>query len=162
MVPGNGSICGAIPSSLFTRVKSIHGFDNMHNHAKIRLTSVSIDTNKNPTYASYCYEKLTNLSLNNVDTRILFNRELTIYPESANGIGVRYKIESSLFESIYTKQMVGNLCASQKYHKMDIFLTFLCNQVEHLGLKNIRNFIDYGIWNSFYKNYFNCTHVVQK
>ena len=113
MVPDYASICGAIPSSLFTGIKSINGFSNIQDHLNIRLTSVSIDTSTNPTYASYCYDKPTNLSLNHEDTCIVLNRGMNVYPESENGIGVICNNYSSLFESINSKKMVGNLCASQ-------------------------------------------------
>ena len=72
-----------VPSSLFTGIKSIHGFSNIHDHVKIRLTSVSIDTSINPTYESYCYDKLTHLSLNHEYTWILLNIVLAIYLESS-------------------------------------------------------------------------------
>ena len=98
MVPENGYICGEIPSSLFTGIKSTHGFANMHDHVKRRLYPVSIDTRKNPTHASYCYDKLTNLSLNHEDTRTVLNIGLNIYAEGANVIGFICKNDSSLFE----------------------------------------------------------------
>ena len=127
MIPDDGSICGKIPSYLFSGIKSIHGFSNTIDHVESRLTSVSIATSKNITYESYFYDKLTNLSLNHEDTRIVLNRGLTVDPESFNGIVVICKNDSTKFESINIKQMVSSLCASQKYHKMDIFLTFTCN-----------------------------------
>ena len=105
----------------------------MHDHAKSRLTSVSIATRSNPTYESYCYDKLTKLSLNQENTCIVLNIRLTVDSKSANGIGVRKNNYPSIFESIDSKKMVGIFCASQKYHKMDIFLTFTCNQTEHLN-----------------------------
>ena len=112
-------------SSSFTGIKSIHGFYKMHDRVKSRLTSVSIDTRTNQTYASYCYDKLTNLSLGHKDTCIVLNRGLTVHTESANGIRVICNIGSSLFESMYRKKMVSNLCAPQKYHKIDILLHLL-------------------------------------
>ena len=93
----------------------------MHDHVKSRLTSVSIATSTNPTYASYCYDKLNKLSLNHEDTRIMLNIGLTVDPESANVILVRCNNNYSLFVSIYSKQMFRNLCESQNYHKIDIF-----------------------------------------
>ena len=110
MVPDYGSICGSIPSFLFNGIKSIHVFSHMHDHVKSRLTSVSIATSTNPTYASYCYDKLNNLSLNHEDTRIMLNIGLTVDPESANVILVRCNNNYSLFVSIYSKQMFRNLC----------------------------------------------------
>ena len=118
MVPDDGSIYGAIPSSLFTEVKLIYIFSKMHDNTKSRLTSASIAPIKNLTCASYCYDKLTDLCLNNKYTRIVLNIVLTVYPESANGIGVRCKNHYSLFVSIYSKQMVSNLFVCQKYHKL--------------------------------------------
>ena len=76
MVPDNGSICGAITSYLFTVIKSIHLFSNMHDHVKSILTSLSIATSTNPTDVSHFYGKLTNLSLNHEDTSIVLNRGL--------------------------------------------------------------------------------------
>ena len=97
MVPDDGTICVAIPSSVFARIKSVHGFAIIHYHVKIRSTSVSIATIKNTTYVYYCYDKLANLSLNYEDTCILLNRGLTVNTEIINGIEVRCKNYSSIF-----------------------------------------------------------------
>ena len=161
MLPDDGSIVGAIPSSLFTGMKTIHVFSNMYDHMNNILTSVSIATSTNPTYEFYCYDKITNLSLNHEYSCIVLNIGLTVDPESLNVIVFGLINDSSIFESIYSNQMVGNLCASQKYHKMDLFLTFNCNQADCFGLKDIQNWIDSGIWKKFYPNYFNCIHSVK-
>ena len=89
MVPDDGSMCGTIPSSLFTSIKSIHGFSNMNDHLKSRSTSVSIDASISPTYLSYYFDKLINSSLNHGDTCIVLNRGPNADNESTNGIGVR-------------------------------------------------------------------------
>ena len=98
MVPDYGSICGSIPSFLFNGIKSIHVFSHMHDHLKSRLTSVSIATSTNPTYASYCFDKWPNLSLNNEYTSIVLNRGLAVGPERYNVIGVICKNDYSIFE----------------------------------------------------------------
>ena len=49
--------------------------------------------------------------------------------------------------------MVKNLCASQKYHKMDFFLTFTCNQSEHFGVKNVKNWIDGNLWKDYFPEF---------
>ena len=135
MAENDNAILGAIPSSLFTGDQSFYGFATMHDHIHTRLTNALSATSTNPTYASYCYDKLTNLSLNHQDSRIVLNRGLTVDSNTTSGMGVRCKNDSSLFEAVDSKQMVRNLCASQKYHKMDLFLTFTCNQKKHFGLK---------------------------
>ena len=112
MVPDYDFIIGSIHSSLSTGIKSIHGFSNIHYHVKSILTSVSIATITNPNYASYCYDKLTNLYLNHEDTRIVLNKGLTVDPKSSNGIGVICNNDSSIFESIDSKQTVGHSFAS--------------------------------------------------
>ena len=123
---------------------------------------MSINTSTNTTYASYCYDKLNNLSINHEDYHIVLNRGLIIYSESTNGIGVTCKNNSSLFQSIDSKQIVRNLCASQKYHKMGLFITFDLNKSENFGLEEICNWIDSGIRNIFHTIVFNWTHALQK
>ena len=123
---------------------------------------MSIYTSTSQTYAYYCYYKLTTLSLNHDGTRIVLNVGVTVYTESTNIIGAICNKHSSLFESIYIKQMVSNFCASQKYHKVDIFLTFTCNQEDNFWLEYIWNCIDSGIWKNLYLHYFNCTHAFPK
>ena len=78
MVPDNGSICGAITSSLFIVYKSTHVFANSRYHLESTLNLVSIGTSTNPTYAYYCHDKLTTLSLNYEDTCILLNMGLDV------------------------------------------------------------------------------------
>ena len=118
MVLDNGPICGAFTSSLFAVIKPNDSFDNMYDHVKSRLTSMSISKSTNPTYTSYCYDKLTKLSLNHEDTCVVLNRGLAVYPQSADVIRVRFNNDSYPFESIDIKKMIGNLCVSPKYHKM--------------------------------------------
>ena len=57
-------------------------------------------------------------------------------------------------ESIDSKQMVKNLCISQRYHPWDHFLTFTCNQKTHFGVSPLRNWIDSGRWKNFYNNFY--------
>ena len=162
MAENDNAILGAIPSSLFTGDQSFYGFATMHDHIHTRLTNALSATSTNPTYASYCYDKLTNLSLNHQDSRIVLNRGLTVDSNTTSGMGVRCKNDSSLFEAVDSKQMVRNLCASQKYHKMDLFLTFTCNQKKHFGIKKIRNWIDSGDWKQHFPRYIEYTIDGQK
>ena len=87
------------------------------------------------------YDILVNHSLNREDSRIILNRGL-MESTSQTGMKVRSSDDGLLSDSIDNKQHVRNLCSSQKYHKMDFFLTFTCNQKEHFGLSVVKNWID--------------------
>ena len=132
-----GSYPGAIPASLLVRSASTEGFASMSNHVRTRLTSLFSTCSTNPTYISFQYDILSNLLLNTVDSRLIIARGLTC-SDSDVGIRVKDSGETRLHDSIDSKQMVKNLCASQKFLPMHFFLTFTVNQLEHFGVKNIK------------------------
>ena len=107
-----------------------------------RLMSTVFSTSTNPTYISFSYDILTNLTLNHQDTITVLNRGLAVYDNIRNNLGIRCKGDSSLFESVDLKQIMTNLCSSLKYHKMNLFLTLTCDQKEHVGINFIRQWID--------------------
>ena len=76
------------------------------------------------------YDILVNLTLNREDSRIILNRGL-MESSTETGLQIISRNDSLLSDCVDNKQTVRNLCASQKYHKMDFFLTFTCNQSEH-------------------------------
>ena len=121
-IPEDGAGGGSIPTFLLTASTQLHGMASVSDHIQCRLTSVSNSTSTNLAYISYEYDSLSNLTLNHEDTRIVLNHGLTVDSNAANNIGVRCKHDASLFESIDSKQVVKNLCASQKYTKFDFFL----------------------------------------
>lgn len=95
-------------------------------------------TSTDPRYHAYCFDKLTNLSANHFDCRIVLNRGLSTSNDNVGGLGLRGRNETNLLESFDSNQMVKNLCASQQYHHMDMFLTFTCNQRDHFGVRMIK------------------------
>ena len=118
------AIPSAIPSGLL--VKSVrHRIASMKDHVRCHLGHAGSSTSTNPSYIAYMYDTLVNLSLNREDSRIILNQGL-VESTSATGMKVRSKDDGFLSDSIDNKQTVRNLCASQKYHKMDYFLTFTC------------------------------------
>ena len=56
-------------------------------------------------------------------------------------------------DAVDNKQTVRNLCSSQKYHNMDFFLTFTCNQSEHFGISPIKNWLDGCLWEEYFPNF---------
>jgi predicted GIY-YIG superfamily endonuclease len=146
MADDNCSIIGAIPSSLLSENTSKFGFASIPTHVRSRLTSSSSSTSSDYQYTSYCYDKLTNLSANHEDTRLVIQRGLTVGDDKKGGLGLRGKGDCGLLESFDSKAMVRNLCASQLYHNMDFFLTFTCNMKKHFGTKPIKDWLDSHDW----------------
>lgn len=70
-------------------------------------------------------------------SRIILNRGL-VEESTSTGLGVCGSNEAKKTDCIDSKKMVKNFCASQKYHKIDFFLTFICNQSIHFGVKEIK------------------------
>ena len=105
---------------------------------------------------------LTNLYVNHSDKMIVFNRGLTAAGDESGGLGLRCKNDSALLESVDSKQMVKNLCVFQKYHNMDFFLTFTCNQKKHFGTSSIKDWLDSNNWQNNYSNYNDLTRFVKK
>ena len=119
MVPKCGSLFGAIPSGLLVK-SGKNRFASMKDHVRCRLGHAGSSTSTNPSYIAYMYYILVNLSLNREDSRIILNRGL-VESTSETGMKVRSHDDSLLSDSVDNKQTVRNLCASQKYHKMDFF-----------------------------------------
>ena len=128
----NLSLVGAIPSPLLSDTISKFGFASIPMHVRSRLTSPLCTTSTNHNYTSFCYDKLTNLSANHEDTRLVLRRGLTVGDDKTGGLGLRGKGDSTLLESFDSKAMVRNLCSAQKYHKATHFCTNTCNMKKHL------------------------------
>ena len=148
MVIKDGTIVGAIPSCLYTKApQSQFGFASLKDHMVSRLTCPFSTTSTNPTFLPYAYDALTNLSINQSDQRLILNRGLSADPDSPSGLSLnRASDTSTLYTATDSRKMVKNLSASQKYHPMDLFLTFTCNQKKHFGVRRIKNWIDSMEW----------------
>ena len=59
---------------------------------------------------------------------------------------LRGKEDSCLTNSVDNKQMVRNLCMSQKFFQWDHFCTYTCNKKTHFGTAPIKKWIDSGEW----------------
>ena len=151
-----GSFPGAIPSSLLATQKSLNGFASIKSHINVRLTNQFSTSSTSPSYISFQFDILSNLLMNSVDSRLVIARGLTC---ADGNIGVKLKSnrETCLHDSIDSKQMVKNLCASQKYLPMHFFLTFTVNQLEHFGVKVVKQWIDGNIWTDYYEEYTDLT-----
>ena len=84
---------------------------------------------------------MTNMTLNNEDTRVILNRGLTVNKDKYCGLVVRGKKDSTLHESTDNQQMVKNLCSSQKFHQWGHFLIHKCNQKNKFGTTSIKMYL---------------------
>ena len=87
--------------------------------------------------------------MNREDSRIILNIGL-MESTGDTGLKVRSCGDTMLTDSVDNKQTVSNLCASQKYHKMDYFLIFTCNQNEHFGMSKIKRWLYDGEWMKYF------------
>jgi predicted GIY-YIG superfamily endonuclease len=156
------SILGAIPSSLLNANANKYGFASIPQHIRTRLTCPSCTTSSDPRYITHCYDVMANMAASQCDTRLVINRGLTVGKEIYGNLGVRGNIDSTLLGSVDSKQMVKNLCTSQKYVKWDYFLTFTANQSCHFGLKPIRKWIENKGWASIYPGYNDLNETYQR
>ena len=65
------------------------------------------------------------------------NLGLMVADDKLGGLDVRGKGHSALLELVHSKQMVRNLCVSQKYASWSHFLMYTCNQNTHFGKSSI-------------------------
>ena len=159
----NCSIIGAIPSSLLNEHIHKEGFATVQQHVRTRLTCPSCATNSDPRYITHCYDIMANLAASQNDTRLVINRGLTVAKDKYGNLGVRGGSgDSSLLGSVDSKQMVKNLCSSQKKTSWSFFLTFTANQSRHPGLKPLRNWLETKGWRNVFPGYCDLTDSVQK
>ena len=147
------AIVGALPSSLLNEFIYKDGFSSVQQHIRTRLTCPFSTTSTDPRYITHCYDMMANLAASQSDTRLIIDRGLTVGKDKYNNLEVRGSSDSTLLGSVDSKQMVKNLCSSQKYISWSYFLTFTANQSKHFGLKTIRKWIDTKGWQWKYPNY---------
>ena len=146
------SFPGALPAGLLAKSSSNFGFEKPLRHIQTRVLTSSSCTSTNPRYVPFLWDILSNLSLNRNDSRMILNRGFCV-SDADSGLEVTGKGTSSLHDSIDSKQMVKNLCSSQKYKKMTEFITLTCNMKTHFGIKMIKEWIDGNEWHQYYPGY---------
>lgn len=149
----DGAILGAIPATILSEDITHFGFATLKDHIVTRLTTMSSLTSTNPRYIAHSYDCLVNLAANHCDTRVILNRGMIVDEKSKHGLGLRGKNDNKLIESMDSKQIVRNLCASMSYLPKDYFLTFTCNQKQHFGVSKIKNWLDEEEWKKNYNNF---------
>jgi hypothetical protein len=87
---------------------------------------------------------------------------LTVGEDKNGGLGLRGKGDSALLESVDNKEMVRNLCFSQKYAPWDHFLTHICNMKTHFGTSPIKIWIDGNAWKDHFTGFYNLELDEQK
>lgn len=152
-VPKENVVLGALPACYLSEGTAMNGFQNLASHIRSRLICPSSTSSTDPRYIAWCYDMLVNVSANRFDTRVAMNRGLTVDGDLLGVRGGNQSSASGLLGSIDSSQMVKNLCASQRYHPMDFFITLTCNQLRHFGTSMIKEWIDGSEWKQHYPGF---------
>ena len=67
-----------------------------------------------PIYICHCYDIMANLAASRNDKILLINRGTTVSEDKHGNLGIRGSGDSSILVSIDSKQMMKNICTSQK------------------------------------------------
>ena len=79
----------------------------------------------NPRYICHCFDIMENLAACRNYTRLVINRDLTVGDNKHDNLGVRGSRYYYILGSIDSKQMVKNICTSQKYISWSYFFKLL-------------------------------------
>ena len=156
MQPQEHVILGAIPSAIMCEATTTLGFHGLPSHVRTRLTVPFSCTSTDYRACVFYHDSLANLCATRNDTRLIVDRGLTVDDKTQLGLRVRGGSSSgqnALLGSIDSSQWVLNLCASQRYHPFDFFITLTCNQMKHFGVRIIKNWIDSDSWTEYYPDF---------
>jgi predicted GIY-YIG superfamily endonuclease len=138
----DGSLLGAIPSSLLTDSKQCakQGFASLTDHMRCRMKNPSLRTSSDPRHIYHAFDCFTNVNLRGQDSRLVLSRG---FVESDNGGGVCAN-SSDWFntDAIDSRPVVNKLGAAIAVKKADLFYTQSVNQKEFYGLKQLKQWLD--------------------
>ena len=109
------SIVGALPSLLLDLCCMQEFFSSIQQQIGTRLNSSSNAMVYAPIYIFNCYHIMANLDASSNDTILVINRGLTVSEYKHGNLGIIGSGDSSILGSVYSKQLVKNIDASQKY-----------------------------------------------
>ena len=141
----NYAVLGALPTWLYGNKAHVHGFAKIQDITRTRLTTLNSLSSTCPHYLRFQYDILSNIALSNGNSRDIINRGFQVDAKSPTGLVVRNKGQSTLSESVDSRDMVRGLSASQEWIKWDWFITFTGNHSMTPGLsflhqwKNLNN-----------------------
>jgi hypothetical protein len=137
------SVLGAIPSATLcqaSRLKQM-GFVSLRDHMRSRLLTPASLTSTDTHYTSWAYDTLCNTAMNGVHSRVVMNRGFT-ESNDASGLTLQHGGDCFLIDTMHSKQIVHNLCASEKEEANTLFATITCNQNTMVGVKIVKHWID--------------------
>ncbi len=138
----DASPLGAIPSCLLAHDSTLshNGFASLIDHFRSRITNPSLPTSTNNKYIGFCFDNFLNLQTRNTHTRIILHRGLW-------NCGLGKTINDSnepLFDvdCIESRPIVNKLAAAVAQEQATYFYTHTCNQEDHFGVRQIKQWID--------------------
>ena len=94
---------------------------------------------------------MATLATSRNDLRLFIKRGLTVSEEKRGDLVVRGSGYSYILGSVYSKQMVKNLCTSQKYTSWSYFLTFTENKKQTFWNKSYSKMVRKKGWKDTYQ-----------
>ena len=92
-----------------------------------------------PIFICHCYDIIANLAASRNDTGLVINLGLTVSEDKHGNLAIKGRGESTILNDLDSKEMVENLCTSQKYISWSYFLTFTENQSRNLEQNLFKN-----------------------
>ena len=138
----DGSVIGGIPTAFFggSEVCRKYNMASIHDHARVRVTFPFSTSSTQARSMYFFYDGISNEKLSTTDTRIIKDRGI-FATSMKGGMKSTRQADRVFTECMDCHQQVNCLCASQKYHTDNLFLTFTANQSMTPGLKWIMDWL---------------------
>jgi hypothetical protein len=91
--------------------------------------------------------------MSNIDSRLAKINSFVVDLLSPHGMSVRDKDRTNLSEGLDSPQAALNLAGAQPFVKFDLFLTFMCNQKRHPGVKHLYEWKESMEWSKYIPRY---------
>ena len=134
----NGSFHGAIPATLYksSNYNKQLGFAGLEDMLRTRIIHGSFLTSCNAAYLQYVFDCLLNSQLHKTDVRIVLNRglqEVSSPPNNSRFVSM----DNFKFDCAESRKYVCELAAFIKEKNPTYFVTYICGQSTHPGIRKI-------------------------
>ncbi len=138
----DSSPIGAIPCCLLAQDSTLShkGCASLLDHFRSRITNTKLLTSTDYKYISFCFDNYLNLQTRHTHTRLILHRGLWNC-----GLGKSISdCNEPMFDidSIENRPVVNKLAAAVGETQATYFYTHTCNQHEHFGVKQLKQWID--------------------
>ncbi len=139
---------GAIPNALLNDDTFLNnlGIAPLGQHIRSRILNTSCLTSTNPRYITFCNDVLLNRGLRGQDSRVLMSRAMLAGGITMGGVNMKSKEldPATLYDVdlLDSRPVVQKLSAALGEEQATYFFTCSCNQKEHFGISELKEWID--------------------